>query len=574
MGYYRRFCPNFATVAKPLHRLTAKGASFVWGSEEQEAYETLRQFLIEAPVLAYPRHDLEYIVDTDASLEGVGGVLSQIQDGQERVIAYFSKTLSPPERNYCITRRELLAVVLSVKHVRPYLYGRKFKLRTDHASLRWLYRLKEPHHQVARWIEILSEFQFDLHHRAGKDHENADALSRLCADCKQCTSISERDKEELIPQSDPLQYEDEEITPQAHLLQQVATEEVTPQSLSLSYGDEKITPHDHSLQQVTIQDPLSKEVARLQDRPGSDTQTIRAALLDGRPVPEATIEQGSTELRKLASMIDVCDLYKGILRIRLQHNQRARWVTVCPTEMRPVVIREIHTQHHSGINRTYQRVLSQWYWPGMNADVRQAVRQCEICQMAKSSRIPTSNRQRLHSGRPWQVLAVDLVGPFSPTPRGNRMVLVLTDHFTRWKDTIAITDGTSEMVAQVLDSRIFAYFGLPERIHTDQGAQFESVLFKELCSLWGVQKSRTTAYHPQGNGVVERGNKELGDGLRALLLNRAEEDWDLLLPQIMRSIRATPHSTTQLSHVWKGVKITRNPQPPGCKRWADQDRVC
>jgi len=124
------------------------------------------------------------------------------------------------------------------------------------------------------------------------------------------------------------------------------------------------------------------------------------------------------------------------------------------------------------------------------------------------------------------------------------MVLVLTDHFTRWKDAIAVPDGASETVARVLDSQIFAYFGLPERIHTDQGAQFESALFQELCALWGVQKSRTTAYHPQGNGVVERGNKELGDSLRALLLNRAEEDWDLLLPQIMRSIRATPHSTT------------------------------
>ena len=143
----------------------------------------------------------------------------------------------------------------------------------------------------------------------------------------------------------------------------------------------------------------------------------------------------------------------------MQQSQRTKWVTVCPREMRATIIREIHTQHHAGIQRTYQRILTQWYWPGMHAAVRQAVKQCEVCQMAKNSRTaPIFHQQRLHSGRPWQVLAVDLVGPFLETPRGNRMVLVLTDHFTRWKDAIAVPDGASETVARVLDSQIFAYF--------------------------------------------------------------------------------------------------------------------
>jgi len=121
----------------------------------------------------------------------------------------------------------------------------------------------------------------------------------------------------------------------------------------------------------------------------------------------------------------------------------------------------------------------------MHAAVRQAVKQCEVCQMAKNSRTaPIFHQQRLHSGQPWQVLAVDLVGPFLETPRGNRMVLVLTDHFTRWKDAIAVPDGASETVARVLDSQIFAYFGLPERIHTDQGAQFDQ-LYSKNCVLYG-----------------------------------------------------------------------------------------
>jgi hypothetical protein len=192
-GYYRRFCPDYATVAKPLNRLTAKGATFTWTEEEETAFQKLREFLLNAPVLAYPDPNKQYILDTDASLDGVGAVLSQIQNGEERPIAFYSKTLSSSERNYCTTRRELLGVVMAVKHFRPYLYGQEFLLRTDHASLQWLYRRKEPAHQVARWLEILSEFKFQLQHRAGTKHANADALSRNCSECKQCRRIEDRD---------------------------------------------------------------------------------------------------------------------------------------------------------------------------------------------------------------------------------------------------------------------------------------------------------------------------------------------------------------------------------------------
>jgi transposase InsO family protein len=107
------------------------------------------------------------------------------------------------------------------------------------------------------------------------------------------------------------------------------------------------------------------------------------------------------------------------------------------------------------------------------------------------------NRQRLFAGRPWQVLSIDLVGPLTTTPRNNKMILVISDHFTRWRDAIPIVDGTAETVAKALDDKVFNYFGLPERIHSDQGAQFESKLMEELCTLWQIEKSRTSPYHPQ-----------------------------------------------------------------------------
>jgi hypothetical protein len=203
VGYYRRFCPQLATVAKPLNDLTAKGVTFNWTAECQAAFEELKDLLVSAPILGYPDPELEYILDTDASLVAAGAVLSQVQDGVERPVAYFSRTFNKAERNYCVTRRELLAVVLAVQHFRPYLYGRQFLLRTDHASLLWLRRRKEPEGQIARWLEILSEFRFKLVHRPGVRHGNADGLSRrLCGECPQCQRVEDKQVKLGLPDAE------------------------------------------------------------------------------------------------------------------------------------------------------------------------------------------------------------------------------------------------------------------------------------------------------------------------------------------------------------------------------------
>ncbi|GBM00012.1 Retrovirus-related Pol polyprotein from transposon 297 [Araneus ventricosus] len=141
-----------------------------------------------------PRTDKYFILDTDASNKGIGAVLSQKIENEERAIAYFSKSLGKPERNYCVTRKELLAIVKSIEHFHHYLYGRKFLLRTDHASLRWLLNFREPEGQIARWIQRLQEYNFEIQHRKGTSHGNADALSRRpCKEsCKHCTNAEEK----------------------------------------------------------------------------------------------------------------------------------------------------------------------------------------------------------------------------------------------------------------------------------------------------------------------------------------------------------------------------------------------
>ncbi|GFS91361.1 retrovirus-related Pol polyprotein from transposon opus [Trichonephila clavipes] len=123
--YYRKFMKNFSTMARPLHKLTEVKQKFIWTGDCNDTFNKLKDALTSAPVLTYPEIGKQFILDTDASHERIGAVLSQERDGQERVITYFSKCLSEPERNYCVTWKEPLAIVKAVEHCHPYLYGRR-----------------------------------------------------------------------------------------------------------------------------------------------------------------------------------------------------------------------------------------------------------------------------------------------------------------------------------------------------------------------------------------------------------------------------------------------------------------
>ena len=177
-SYYRKFIEGFADIARPLHQLTGKYAKFDWDEACQQAFDTLKDKLTQSPVLALPQDTGVFILDTDASALSIGAVLSQVQNGVEKPLAFASKLLSKSEINYSITRRELLAVVTYLKHFRHFLLGREFVLRTDHAALQWVHRTPEPIGQQARWLSILEEFQaYTVQHRPGQTHGNADSLS-------------------------------------------------------------------------------------------------------------------------------------------------------------------------------------------------------------------------------------------------------------------------------------------------------------------------------------------------------------------------------------------------------------
>ena len=188
---YRRFIGSFSEIAKPLHILTEKRAKFIWDEKCQAAFTKLKERLTSTPVLAHSNTEDCFTLDTDASDIAMGAVLSQ-----ERVVAYDSKTFSKSERNYPeLSQKELCSVLYFVKHFRHYLLGKKLLVRTHHGSLCWFMNFKNTDGQMARWLEILAPFDFEIQHRPGKKHENADALSRI--PCKQCG----RHAQEVLVQS-------------------------------------------------------------------------------------------------------------------------------------------------------------------------------------------------------------------------------------------------------------------------------------------------------------------------------------------------------------------------------------
>ena len=185
-------------VANPLIKLTRKNHQFLWTEECNIAFNKFKDMLTSAPVLSFPNDEGTFILDTDASLSGISGSLSQEQENSEKVISFASRTLNKSQRNYCVTKRELLAVVTFVRQFRHFLWGRKFIIRTDHASLAWLRNFKEPAGMIARWISILDNFNFEIQYRKGSLHTNADALSRIPV--RKCKREVCR---ECYPSSDP-----------------------------------------------------------------------------------------------------------------------------------------------------------------------------------------------------------------------------------------------------------------------------------------------------------------------------------------------------------------------------------
>ena len=571
-SYYRKFVKNYAAVASPLTGLTAKNKVFVWSAECQTAFETLKRALASTPILAMPIDGGKYVLDTDSSDFAIGAVLSQQQGEEERVIAYASRHLSPRERNYCVTRRELLAVVYYLKYFRHYLLGaaQTVKVRTDHAAIQWLRRIPEPVGQQARWLELMEEFDIEIEHRAGRLHNNADAMSRDPCYNRRCCPNFGREADAAAEQS-PGCRSGVEVWAEGHEEKAVAApREAEVESESAVKGTSEV-PDD--------EENDSRRVARTrraaEPSTSADIQCDDVAMpwRDDRFLAERQradpnlskiielLERGSApptwdEIAPLPEHAKILwrqwqrlSLRDGILirRFDESNGRRCFWQLVLPKQMRTEFLSAIHAGvggGHFGRHRTELAVKARAYWPGWAGDVRRALRTCAACtryQRGKPSRQVAL--KPILCGEPWELLSLDITGPHTTSKQGYSYILTMQDHFSKWAEAVPIRRHTAPIVARIVFEQIFMRFGAPRRILTDQGPEFESEMIAELCRIMRVVKVRTTPYHPQCNGMLERMHRVL-NAMLAKIIDGDQRNWPDHLPSVMAAYRASVHEAT------------------------------
>ena len=464
-NYYRKFVKDFANIAGPLHNLTKKGLKVLWNDDCQVAFDRLKEALTQGPNLAYPDFTVEFTLATDASDEGLGYVLGQIQNGREVVIGYAGRKLLPAEKNYSVTEREALALISGIRHFRNFLYGVHFKVFTDHSAVRWLIQLKDPSGRLARWALLLQQYDFEIIHRAGQSDGNADALSRR-------------------------PYE--------------------PVVAALDFPGEQAD----KIKKLQRQDPFLADIIdylEWEELP-SDNKAARTLLY--------TIEQYYLDPTGL-----LCHIwFPGKRRAPTPKSQ-----LVIPTALRHEVLLQVHDipfSGHLGVNKTYTKLRDRYFWPKMYMDVQHYVLSCESCSMRKSPKHrQTTPLLPLPIAGPRERWAVDCLGPFVESTAKNRYIVIWTDYCTRWVECFALPNIEAVTIANQLVNEIMPRHGAERTLLSDRGSNFLSSLVKEVCLVINTHKIFTTSYRRQTDGLVERFNHTLAQCI-SMYVDANQRNWD------------------------------------------------
>lgn len=586
-GYYRRFVDKYSSLAKPLNDLlkgefsgrTKMPAAKTrvrqhlgdkWTEECQQAFDCLKFKLATAPVLGYADWKLPYILHTDASLTGLGAALYQVQDGKMRVISYASRGLSKSEKCYPVHKLEFLALKWAISEkFHDYLYGAEFQVLTDNNPLTYVLTTAKLDAAGHRWLSALSIYNFDIRYRSGKSNIDADGLSR-------------RPHDVVMEPEDSLKHAERVAKLMSRAVEDPEIEILASEVLKAACAR-------HGVEIISSMHNVSKDVKDFEDADNDEgccaietLDSSEAAIPDsfedpepwpGQPVlPGMTLAdwsciqreddtlrrviqlvQSGRKLDKQASRLEQPEvrmylrewsrlvLKAGVLHRKVIRNNTPHDLLVIPISHRSRALEGIHDEvGHLGFERTLDLARARFYWPKMTRDVESKCKTCERCVLRKARAQNAAKLVNIKASSPMELLCMDFL-TVEPDSGDIRNIFVLTDHFTKFAFAYPTKDQTARTVASILWENVICNYGFPKRIHSDQGANFESELIAELCKISGT-KSRTTPYHPRGN-PVERFNRTLLDML-GTLSNQRKENWRKYIRPLVHAYNCTRNDTT------------------------------
>ena len=605
MVYFSAYIPFYAWLVAPLFELLKKDVPWHWSELQDEAFHLSKQALIYSPVRAYAIPGLGYRVYSDACDIGIAAILQQIQPIQirdlkdtktydklktayennspipllitsiskeeqlpasgtwssdfedtivhvERVIAYWSRTLKPAERNYSPTEREALALRDGLIKFQPYIEGEKIWAITDHAALIWSKTFQNVNRRLLTWGTVFSAYpDLKIVHRAGRVHSNVDPISRLQRNLPvqqgptkdtSAHAILEGNQDPLLEFYKTIDPQFESRTMQLMSLwdnQQVmdTSRKTFDISMPIYNSNNQLNTLNHSVAQNfnLVSHISSEEIDKFIEGYRKDKYFNKVQL---------AIHNEDNWISPAYPMFSIGQT--GLLYFE-DWNGNMR-LCVPESEQAPLMS-EIHDEltegAHAGYHRTYNRLSSLYFWPRMSRDIKRFVTSCDICQKAKFKRhAPQGLLQPIPiPEKPFDVVTMDFI-PELPTSNEFDNILVVVDKLTKFALFIPTTSNINEIdTAKLFFKHIVSQYGLPQQIITDRDSRWTGSFWKELCEHMNIRRSLTTAHHPQADGQTEIMNQILETALRSYVAP-SRDNWSELLDKFALAYNNTPHSAT------------------------------